>query len=35
MDQMEKNRDSLGNEMMGKKSAIEELISGWKEFRIK
>jgi len=35
MDQMEKDRDSLGNEMMGKKSAIEELISGWKEFRIK
>jgi len=35
MDRMEKNRDSLGNEMMGKKSAIEELISGWKEFRIK
>ena len=35
MDRMEKNRDSLGNEMMGEKSAIEELISGWKEFRIK
>jgi len=35
MDQMEKERDSLGNEMMGKKSAMEDLISGWKEFRIK
>lgn len=35
MDQMKKNRDSLGNEMMGKKSAMEDLISGWKEFRIK
>jgi hypothetical protein len=35
MDQMKKDRNSLGNEMMGKKSATEDLISGWKEFRIK
>lgn len=35
MDQMKKIKDSLGNEMMAKKSAMEDLISGWKEFRIK
>ena len=35
MDQMKKDRNSLGNEMMGEKSATEDLISGWKEFRIK
>ena len=35
MDQMNRIRDSLGNEMMQKKSAMEDLISGWKEFRIK
>jgi DNA-binding NarL/FixJ family response regulator len=35
MDQMKKNKNSLGNEMMGKKSAMEDLISSWKEFRIK
>jgi len=35
MDRIKKVRDSLGNEMAGKKSVMEDLISGWKEFRIK
>jgi len=32
---LKKVRGSPNTEMMGKKSAIEDLISGWKEFRIK